>query len=384
MTSIKNSKSRPGRDRNSGFLRLVATGAMIAFAGGAIITIASSPILSATVSKPELASSRGISLTVNPAFKTLQRAQSAKEKRLVAARNGQSRAGSDLNADDVRQAYLTGRVKQAGRTALDNIQRALVGRQIADNAPVELALAGVPPELAPRAASKSASSTASNSVPAMTPAVVPTPAQPAPTAVAALQQDAPKASADDAFKLVLQGADSARMAPGEVPVPAKRPAAMKLAYASFGNDGLDDIMGDVPERTKKVAVYDISAAKVYMPDGEVMEAHSGKGKYRDDPKNTHVKMAGAVPAATYKLTMRESLFHGVPALRMTSVDGTNPLGRTGILAHTYMLRNPGDSHGCLVFKDYYKFLKAWKAGKVDYIVAVPSLEKDASMQLANR
>ena len=340
---------------------------MIAIAGGAIITIASSPILSATVSRPEFASSRGINLMVNPAFKAPQRAQSAKEARLIAARNGQARAKPALAADDIRQALLAGRVKQAGRIALDDLQRDLVGRQIADNASSEIALAGIPPELQPK----------------ITPTAVPTPADPS-TALAALAPGDGGTTADDAFKLVLQGADSSRLSPGEVPLPAKRPAGMQLAYADFGHDDLDDIMGDVPGRTKKVAVYDIAAAKVYMPDGEVMEAHSGKGKYRDNPNGTHVKMAGAVPAATYKLTMRESLFHGVPALRMTSVDGTNPLGRTGILAHTYMLRTPGDSHGCLVFKDYYKFLKAYKSGKVDYIVTVPSLEEGTSTLLANR
>lgn len=366
MTSIKNSKSRPGRDRKNGLLRLSLAGIMVAIAGGAIITIASSPILSATVSKPEFASSRGISLTVNPAFKAPQRAQSAKEARLLAAKTGQSRAKPALAPDDIRQALLAGRLEQAGRMALADLQRGLVGRQIADNAGSEIALAGVPPELQPK----------------MAPAAVPSPAAPS-TALAALAPSG-DTNADDAFKLVLQGAESSRLSPGEVPVPAKRPAGMQLAYADFGHDDLNDIMGEVPGRTKKVAVYDISAGKVYMPDGEVMEAHSGKGKYRDDPNHTHVKMAGAVPAATYKLTMRESLFHGVPALRMTSVDGTNPLGRTGILAHTYMLRTPGDSHGCLVFKDYYKFLKAWKADKVDYIVAVPSLEEGASTLLANR
>lgn len=368
MTSFENSKSRPRRDRRNGLLRLAAAGAMVIIAGGAIITIAASPILSPTVSKPQLASSRGLSLTVNPAFKAPERAQSAKDARLVAAKNGQSRARPQLAADDIRQAVLAGRVKQAGRLALDDLQRMLVGKQIAENAGSEIALAGVPPEL--------------TSIPA--PAAVPTPAMPS-TALAAV---APKAdgaaTADSAFKLVLQGADSRRLNPGEVPLPAKRPGGTQLAYAAFGHDDLDDLMSDVPERSAKVAVYDIAAGKVYMPNGEVMEAHSGKGKYRDNPEFTHVKMAGAVPAATYRLSMREALFHGVPAIRMTSVDGTHPLGRTGLLAHTYMLRTPGDSHGCLVFKDYYKFLKAFKSGKVDYIVAVSSLEKELPAALASR
>ncbi|TNB49805.1 DUF2778 domain-containing protein [Martelella lutilitoris] len=348
--------------------RLATAAAFLLVTGGAIAVIAASPIISATVAKPQLSSTAGLGLTLNPAFRTPERAQSAKASRLLAAREGQARA-KGLKAEDVRLSYLKPKLELSGQTALTVLQRKMVAEQIADNAGNELALAGVPPELMPKA-----------------PARAPGPATIAPsTALAAVSPSGPADdSAGGAFKLVLQGADDSRLAPGEVPTPEKRPAGLTLAYADFGHDGLDGIFGEVPERTSKVAVYDIAAGKVYMPDGEVMEAHSGKGKYRDDPNHTHVKMAGAVPAATYRLSMRESLFHGVPALRMTSVDGTNPLGRTGLLAHTYMLRTPGDSHGCLVFKDYYKFLKAYRDNEVDYIVAVPSLKKGLSTQLASR
>ncbi|TCT41051.1 DUF2778 domain-containing protein [Martelella mediterranea] len=344
-------------------MRLAAASAVILLTGGVIVTIASSPIISTSISKPRLGSAHGVSLMVNPAFQT-QRGKSVKVQRLLAARDGQGRT-KPLSAEEIRLSYLKPQVRQAGETALTDWQRKLVGQQIAENEDDGSLLAGLPPELKQPAV----------------PAIKTAPVAPS-TALAAVSPKKTEAqTGENPFKLVLQGVEDSRTPPGHIPVPAKRPAGMALAYASFRHDDVNDIFSNVPEQTSKVAVYDIEGGKVYMPDGEVMEAHSGKGKYRDDPKYTHVKMAGAVPAATYKLTPREALFHGVPALRMTSVDGTNPLGRTGILAHTYMLRTPGDSHGCLVFKDYYKFLKAYRDGRVDYIVAVPNLKNGKSEEL---
>jgi len=122
-----------------------------------------------------------------------------------------------------------------------------------------------------------------------------------------------------------------------------------------------------------VAVYDISAAKVYMPDGSVLEAHSGIGKMADNPRYVDVKMHGPTPPHTYDLTMRETRFHGVEALRMTPIDGKNRNGRGGILAHSYLLRGGrAESHGCVAFKDYGRFLKAFKQGKIKQLVVVPS------------
>ncbi|SIQ55040.1 Protein of unknown function [Rhizobium sp. RU35A] len=126
-----------------------------------------------------------------------------------------------------------------------------------------------------------------------------------------------------------------------------------------------------PDQNVKIAVYDITAAKVYMPNGTVMEAHSGIGEMRDNPKFTHVKMRGPTPPGTYKLSMRETPFHGVAAIRLTPTDGVAPLGRTGLLAHTYLLRSaPGDSHGCVAFADYNKFLNAYRRGEVTHMIIV--------------
>lgn len=122
-----------------------------------------------------------------------------------------------------------------------------------------------------------------------------------------------------------------------------------------------------------VAVYDISAAKVYMPDGSVLEAHSGIGNMADNPRYVNVKMNGPTPPHTYNLKMRESRFHGVEAVRMLPVDGKNKYGRDGFLTHSYLLRGGREeSHGCVAFADYPRFLAAFKAGKVKQMVVVPS------------
>lgn len=127
-----------------------------------------------------------------------------------------------------------------------------------------------------------------------------------------------------------------------------------------------------PKGRAGVAVYDISAATVTMPDGTRLEAHSGVGNMADNVKYVDRKMVGPTPPGTYKLTMRESRFHGVEAIRLTPVDGRNPYGRNGLLAHTEMLRGrPEQSNGCVAFKDYKRFLAAFKRGHITRMVVVP-------------
>jgi hypothetical protein len=132
-----------------------------------------------------------------------------------------------------------------------------------------------------------------------------------------------------------------------------------------------------------VAVYDITAGIVHMPNGEKLEAHSGLGAYMDDVRYVHVKMRGPTPPGTYRLTMRESLFHGVEAIRLTPTDGKKPFGRDGLLAHTYMLRKPGESNGCVSFRDYARFLAAFKRGEVKQMVVVPRLGNKSEPKVAS-
>jgi Protein of unknown function (DUF2778) len=124
---------------------------------------------------------------------------------------------------------------------------------------------------------------------------------------------------------------------------------------------------------RQTAVYDITAHAVYLPSGLSLEAHSGMGGLRDDPEHVHQPMVGATPPATYELKPREKLFHGVAALRMTPLDGAGIFGRSGLLAHSYMLGPNGDSNGCISIKNYDRFLKAYNDGEINRIVVVPSL-----------
>lgn len=133
-----------------------------------------------------------------------------------------------------------------------------------------------------------------------------------------------------------------------------------------------------------VAVYDISAAKVYMPDGSVLEAHSGIGQMADNPRYVDKRMNGPTPPHTYNLKMRESRFHGVEAIRMLPVDGKNKYGRTGLLTHSYLLRNRrAQSHGCVAFANYDKFLKAFKQGKIRQLMVVPGGGRAAATRVAS-
>ncbi|MDE1974083.1 MAG: DUF2778 domain-containing protein [Hyphomicrobiales bacterium] len=121
---------------------------------------------------------------------------------------------------------------------------------------------------------------------------------------------------------------------------------------------------------RQTAVYDISAHAVYLPDGTVLEAHSGRGSSLDDPRYVDQRNRGATPPDVYDLQLREGLFHGVQALRLIPVDSSKVFGRSGFLAHTYMLGPNGDSFGCVSFKDYPAFLRAYLDHKIKRLVVV--------------
>jgi hypothetical protein len=86
-------------------------------------------------------------------------------------------------------------------------------------------------------------------------------------------------------------------------------------------------------------------------------------------------MLGPTPPHVYDLQPRETLFHGVPALRLNPVGGDEAIfGRTGLLAHTYMLGPNGDSNGCVSFKDYNVFLQAYRNGEVKRLAVVTRVQ----------
>ncbi len=165
----------------------------------------------------------------------------------------------------------------------------------------------------------------------------------------------------------------AAVAPPVAAAPSPQPERQEKPVAAVDAKPRAEIAVVEPFRRPGVAIYDISAGVVHMPNGEKLEAHSGLGDMMDDTRYVHVKMRGPTPPGTYKLTMRESLFHGVEAIRLTPVDGKKPFGRDGLLAHTYMLRKPGESNGCVSFRDYARFLAAFKRGEVKQMVVVPRL-----------
>lgn len=165
-----------------------------------------------------------------------------------------------------------------------------------------------------------------------------------------LQQAAAPAAAPDELKRHVR--------PGQQP-----------KIASLGPTALPSLAED-----GKTAIYDITGKTVYMPNGKRLEAHSGLGPKMDDPRHVNVRMHGPTPPNVYRLTMRESLFHGVRALRMTPVDQSKMYGRAGILAHSYMLGPNGQSNGCVSFKDYQAFLDAYLRGEVNKIVVVERLD----------
>ena len=125
---------------------------------------------------------------------------------------------------------------------------------------------------------------------------------------------------------------------------------------------------------RQTAVYDIAAHTVYMPDGTRLEAHSGLGSQLDDPNSARVRMRGVTPPHLYDLKPRETLFHGVPALRLNPIGGDEAIyGRSGLLAHTYMLGPNGDSNGCVSFRDYNAFLQAYRNGEIKRLAVVARL-----------
>jgi hypothetical protein len=141
------------------------------------------------------------------------------------------------------------------------------------------------------------------------------------------------------------------------------PASQNIASA--GTDALYD---------RQTAVYDISAHMVYLPDGTKLEAHSGLGSSLDDPRSASVRMRGVTPPHLYDLTPRESLFHGVAALRLNPVGGDSAIyGRAGLLAHTFMLGPNGDSNGCVSFRDYNAFLNAYRNQGIRRLAVVAHL-----------
>jgi hypothetical protein len=148
------------------------------------------------------------------------------------------------------------------------------------------------------------------------------------------------------------------------------PSGLTLAYASPDIGPLSDGAIALGRHDRWTAVYDISAHTVYMPDGTKLEAHSGLGTMLDDPSHVDEKNRGATPPNVYDLELREQPFHGMRALRLRPVDAEKALGRTGLLAHGFMIGPNGESNGCVSFRDYDAFLDAYMNHKIKRLAVV--------------
>jgi hypothetical protein len=152
----------------------------------------------------------------------------------------------------------------------------------------------------------------------------------------------------------------------------------RVTLASLGPNG-GGLFGKGPDLTalgydNETAVYDITAHAIYLPNGTVLEAHSGMGSLRDDPGHVSVHNIGATPISVYALKPREREFHGVAALRMIPTEGSDIGGRSGLLVHSYMLGPNGDSNGCVSVKEYERFLRAYNDGQFSHIAVVTSVK----------
>ena len=172
------------------------------------------------------------------------------------------------------------------------------------------------------------------------------------------------------------GRSAPRLASLASPPPASSAKKIRLASSETAK-------GSGLSLESRTAIYDITARTVYMPDGRRLEAHSGLRDHMDDPRYVNVKREGPTPPNVYDLSLRETLFHGVRALRMTPVGDGNMYSRDGILAHPYMLGPSGQSNGCVSFSDYPAFLNAFLRGEVTRLVVVERLANPPTTQVAS-
>jgi hypothetical protein len=199
-------------------------------------------------------------------------------------------------------------------------------------------------------------------------------AVPRPDPRSGVSRATPKRGSEPGFQLASASSTSLTLAyaPSKsVNDPASTGSPLK-GLAPKDSDPLADID---PSHT---AIYDITARTVYLPNGRRLEAHSGLGDHMDDPRYVNARGTGPTPPNVYELKMRESLFHGVRAIRLIPSDSSKMYGRDGILAHSYLLGPNGQSNGCVSFSDYAAFLDAFLQGEVNRLVVVERLAEAPS------
>jgi hypothetical protein len=182
----------------------------------------------------------------------------------------------------------------------------------------------------------------------------------------------PTVSGETRQRVVVAPEPAASAAPQDSRNPLQKFFSALTSSSVFAPSRTEDTNA-VPSAGSRTALYDIQAHVVYLPNGDRLEAHSGLGSRFDDPRHVSEKNRGATPPHLYDLELRRDLFHGVAALRLNPVGSGNMFGRNGMLAHSYMLGPRGDSNGCVSFRDYPRFLRAFQSGEVTRLAVVPHL-----------
>jgi len=185
---------------------------------------------------------------------------------------------------------------------------------------------------------------------------------------------APTARTNEVWRRAVARGKPVKIEPKVASLPPQQPEPGYFGFFNklFGNP--DHLADSLLAANPETAIYDIERHVVYLPDGDKLEAHSGYGKWLDDPDSVERKNMGVTPPNVYAVSFREKLFHGVRALRLTPVGDGKMYGRDGMLAHSYMLGADGQSNGCVSVKDYEKFLQAYKDGKFKQLIVVRSVQ----------
>ncbi len=68
------------------------------------------------------------------------------------------------------------------------------------------------------------------------------------------------------------------------------------------------------------------------------------------------------------------------ALRLTPLGDGDVFGRSGLLAHPYMLGPSGDSNGCVSFREYDAFLQAFQTGEVKRLAVIAQRTQDVALR----
>src|SRR5215467_2142345 len=194
-------------------------------------------------------------------------------------------------------------------------------------------------------------------------------AAPRPDARSGISRVTPKRQSEPGFRL----ASASNTSPALAYAPSKsvNDSAGKGSPLKVLTPKQSDPLADID--TSRTAIYDITARTVYLPNGRRLEAHSGLGDHMDDPRYVDVKGTGPTPPNVYELKLRDTLFHGVRAIRLIPSDSSKMYGRDGILAHSYLLGPNGQSNGCVSFSDYAAFLDAFQQGEINHLVVVEHL-----------